>query len=109
MWILALIAANIGIFFLERTYRTIDTSGWTMETLLYVVIAVTVSQVSLYKGFSWAPSLIFAGAMFTLTNAVLRVGNTLLLGEDINRWVLIGLAVMVFGVIIISYSKTLVT
>lgn len=85
--------ANLAIMCLEYIYRV----GWATSFLgsLHILITpILVGQLGLFYGFRLAPSLFLAGAVFTLMNLILRTGNSLVLGEQVGVWQIVGIVLM---------------
>lgn len=99
-WILAAIIANLAIFALEYIYRT--TRGNFFSVLYLTTIPIVLAQWALFDMFKNAPSLLIAGAAFTIVNAVLRMVNSYLVGEPPGLWAYFGVLLMVVAVFIIK-------
>lgn len=101
MYIIWLLVANAGIFWLEYVYRNA-----TYESFIgaspYIVAPIILSQVGLFYGFRLAPSILLAGAMFTVVNVSLRVVNTYRLGEYINGWNWLGVALLIVATFLLK-------
>lgn len=100
-WVLWLVVSNIGIFWLEHLYRSGKYPSYWVA-LPEIILPVLVSQAGLFYGFKLAPSLFFAGALFTLMNVSLRVINTYRLGENLNAHNYIGIILLVIAVFLIK-------
>lgn len=100
-WIFWLFVSNAGIFWLEYVYRSARYGGF-FESLPYITLPVLVSQMGLFYCFRDAPSLFFAGAVFTLSNVILRIVNTYLLGEHLSPINWFGVALLVIATVLIK-------
>lgn len=101
MWIAWIVLSNIGIFILEYAYRQGSYTSF-ITALPTIIIPMIMGQVGLFYGFRSAPSLLIAGATFTLINVGLRVINTYMLGESINNWNWLGIVFMVSGMLLLK-------
>lgn len=101
MWIAWIVLSNIGIFILEYVYRQGSYTSF-ITALPTIIIPMIMGQVGLFYGFRSAPSLLIAGATFTLINIALRVINTYLLGESINGWNWLGVFLVVAGMLLLK-------
>ena len=100
-WVLWLLFANIGIMWLEYSYRSAQYASF-LEALPYIIIPIMIGQAGLFYGFKGAPNLFFAGALFTLINILLRIVNSFLLGEIPNLWNWLGIAMMVVSLFLLK-------
>ena len=66
-------------------------------------------QFTLYKAFSTGTSLLIVGAAFTSMNGILRLINSHWVGEPPTALSYAGVALLLAGVFILSYDKSLVT
>ena len=98
-WIFWLAIANLAIFILEWTYRAAYFTGF-WSSLHILIFPILLGQLGLFYGFKLAPSLFLAGAVFTLANQLLRVGNSVILGERVGAWQLLGVFLMVIAVLV---------
>lgn len=80
-----LFLANISIAIVEYVYRAGDYSSF-WEALPWLALPIIISQWALFEGFRVAPSLIYAGIVFSVINAVFRVVNSTILGEGVSVW-----------------------
>jgi hypothetical protein len=99
-WIAWLILANVFIMGIEYVYR-IGAFASFFHALPWIILPILISQLSLFEGFRGASSLFVAGSVFTLIGLTLRAINTLMLGEPLGWWqvlgiILMGIAVFVF-------------
>lgn len=100
-WILWLLIANGGIFFLEWAYRTAYfTNFWS--SLYILIIPILMGQLGLFYGFKYAPSLFIAGTVFTLTNILLRIINSLILGEAVGVQQIVALLLVILATVILK-------
>ncbi len=99
MWIVWLLVANASVFWLEYIYRSAK-YGSFFDALPYIIVPVLVSQLGLYQGFRYAPSLILAGIVFTLVNVILRMVNVVRLGEHLGLYQVLALLLMVVASIL---------
>lgn len=90
MWIVWLLVANIAIMWIEFAYRAGTYSSF-FTALPYTFLPIMLGQVGLFYSFRLAPSILMAGAAFTLVNVSLRIINTYRLGETINTYNWLGL------------------
>ena len=79
-WYIWLLAANVFVSFVEYSYRSGDYQTF-LQALPYVIAPIILAQMALFYGFRGAPSLLLAGACFSLINVAIRVRNVVLLGE----------------------------
>lgn len=101
MYILWLMLANAGIFWLEYVYRH-GSYGSFVSALPYIIVPIFMGQVGLYYGFRAAPNLLFAGALFTLMNIGLRVINSYRLGEYLNYYNWTGVALLIVAMFLLK-------
>lgn len=102
-WILALIVANIAVFILEYIYRAVPGNFFT---LLYLsTVPILLGQWALFDMFRNAPSLIIAGAAFSIVNVLLRVINSYLVGEAPGDLTYLGILFMILAIIIMKLDK----
>lgn len=101
MYLLWLLVANAGIFWIEHVYRAGKYASF-IEALPFIAIPILMGQVGLFYGFRQAPSLLFAGALFTLMNVMLRLVNTYRLGETLNYYNWLGVALLVASTILLK-------
>lgn len=92
MWIFFSVIANIAIMYLEWSYR----NGFTFFSIP-VLLAILTGQYGLYNSYKLAPSLLLAGAVFTLINLCLRMINTSILGEYVGIWQYVGVFFMILA------------
>lgn len=101
MWIFWLFLANFAIMWLEFTYRA-GTYNSFFAALPYTIVPILLGQIGLYYAFRLAPSLLVAGASFTLINVALRVINTYRLGEVINGYNWLGIAFLIVSMFLLK-------
>lgn len=101
MWILALLLANGAIMWLEYAYRA-GTYTSFFVALPYTIVPILLGQLGLYYAFRLAPSLLLAGAAFTLVNVALRVVNTYRLGEAINTYNWLGIMFLIVSMFLLK-------
>lgn len=89
-----LLVSNTAIAVVEYMYRKGSYDSFIVS-LPYIAIPVLLGQVGLFYGFRHAPSLVIAGVTFSIINSLLRVGNTLLLGERLGMYQVIALLLMI--------------
>ena len=100
-WAAWLLIANGAVAFTEFQYRSGDYSSF-WQALPWLALPIVVAQWALFEGFRAAPSLMIAGAFFSLVNVAFRVGNVLILGEHMNTWNWLGVACIVASVILLK-------
>jgi len=100
-WLLALTGANVCIAFIEHTYRAGQYESF-YAALPYIFVPIMLSQWCLFVGFKNAPSLMAAGAFFSLVNIALRIGNTYVLAEHLNRYNWLGVAFLAASVLLLK-------
>jgi len=100
-WLLALVCANISICYIEWTYRAGQHETF-YSALPYIFVPIMLSQWALFVGFKNAPSLFAAGACFSLMNVILRIGNTYILAEQLNRYNWLGVAFLAASVLLLK-------
>lgn len=100
-WLAWIALSNTGIFWLEYCYRTGKYDGF-VQALPYIIVPMFLGQVGLFYGFRTAPSLLIAGAVFTVINVALRVTNTYIIGESINYINWIGVVLLVLATILLK-------
>lgn len=99
-WPAWLILANVCVACTEYSYRRGGyDSFWC--ALPVIALPILLAQWSLFEGFRAAPSLMLAGALFSLINVAFRVGNVMLLGESMNLYNYVGVACIVASVILL--------
>lgn len=99
-WVAWLLIANGAVAFTEYSYRCGDyDSFW--QALPYIILPIMLAQWALFEGFRAAPSLLLAGAIFSLINVAFRVGNVVLLGEHMNTYNVAGVACIVASVFLL--------
>lgn len=101
MWILWLLVANGAIMWLEFAYRA-GTYNSFITALPYTIVPILLGQCGLYYAFRLAPSLLIAGAAFTLVNVALRVINTYRLGETINMYNWLGIMFLIVSMFLLK-------
>lgn len=101
MYILWLLLANVGIYWLEYVYRS-GQYGSFVQALPYIVVPILMGQCGLYYGFRTAPSLLFAGALFTTINVLLRIVNSYRLEENLNLWNWLGVVLLVVSTLLLK-------
>lgn len=79
-WVIWLLVANFSIAFIEYIYRVNKFDDF-LQALPSLFLPILIAQMGLFYGYKLAPSLLMAGAVFTLMNMILRVGNVFILGE----------------------------
>lgn len=103
-WWMASILANVCIMGVEYFNHAGQYGSW-LRTLPRTGPLILVAQWGLYHAFSHSPNWLMAWAVFTVGNAVLRVGaNAWLAGNQIASWwhVIIGVAVMLTGSLVMK-------
>jgi len=104
MWVIYSIISNLAIMLLEYLYRSNYFKGF-WGSLHILIFPIMTAQWALYYLFKTAPSLVLAGASFTVANAGLRLINSWILGENLSVNIYIGVIILVIGVLAISYGK----
>lgn len=100
-WALWLLLANGAVAVTEHTYRAAHfASFW--QALPWLALPIVLAQWSLFEGFRAAPSLMLAGACFSIINVAFRVGNVLLLGENMNAYNWLGVVFIAASVILLK-------
>jgi drug/metabolite transporter (DMT)-like permease len=61
-----------------------------------------IAQMGLFYGYKLAPSLLLAGAVFTLINTILRVGNVLFIGERFGWYEFFAIVLMVLAIMLLK-------
>lgn len=94
-----MIVANGAVAITERIYRTgaFDTF-W--QGLPYLAVPILVAQMGLFAGFKGAPSLMYAGVVFSIMNVALRVINSYSIGESLNVYAWVGVVCLVASAIL---------
>ncbi len=100
-WLMWIVLSNIGIFWIEYVYRTGKYDSFFVA-LPYLVVPILTSQLGLFYGFRYAPTLFLAGAMFTLINVFLRIINTFRIGEGLNGYNWLGVLFLCVSVILLK-------
>ena len=100
-WIYWMLLANGSIMVLEYIYRAGTVTSF-FSSLHILIIPIMLGQLGLFYGFRLAPSLIFAGIVFTIMNAVLRIINVLVLGEKFGWQQIVALILMVIATLILK-------
>lgn len=100
-WLLWIVLANGGIMWLEYVYRSGSYNSFH-AALPYIIVPVLIGQVGLFYGFRGAPSLLFAGAVFTVINVALRMVNSYLLGEVPNIYNWAGVILLICATILLK-------
>lgn len=103
-WTIYIILANISVAFTEYIYRKGSYENFFVA-LPVIFPLMLVSQYSLFEGFKNAPSLLLAGAVFSLLNIALRVVNCAYLQENLNFVNWCGVAFMVGSVILLRVKS----
>ena len=99
-WAAWLLVANVAVAFTEYQYRCGDYDSF-YTALPYLILPMLLAQWALFEGFRAAPSLLLAGACFSLINVAFRVGNVVLLGEHMNIYNVAGVACIVASVFLL--------
>lgn len=94
-----LLVSNTAIAVVEYMYRKGSYDSFIVS-LPYIAIPVLLGQVGLFYGFRHAPSLVIAGVTFSIINALLRIGNTLVLGEKLGVYQLLALGLMILAAVV---------
>lgn len=100
-WTLWIVFANVGIFWLERVYRVGVFSNF-ISGLPYMIIPMLIGQVGLFYGYRGAPSLLLAGALFTLINIILRIVNSYYIGETPNTYTWLGILFLIISLTLLK-------
>lgn len=100
-WPLWLILANISVAYVEYQYRCGDYATF-WQALPWLAVPIVVAQWALFEGFRGAPSLLLAGAFFSIINVAFRVGNSFLLHESLNLYNWIGVVFIAASVILLK-------
>ena len=100
-WYFFTILANLAAVFLEYSYRTGFLNGFLKSLPLILPLAVII-QFGLYNSFKEAPSFLLSWAVFSGTNAVLRVIANYFLGEAFGLKTFLGVILIVLGVFLIK-------
>lgn len=98
-WIVCLFISNVSIMWLEYVYRSGQYQDF-MRALPHIIVPILLAQAGLFYGFRASPSLLLAGALFSLMNVLLRVANVYLLGETVNVYTWMGLVCLCLSVIL---------
>jgi hypothetical protein len=93
-WWLPLVVSSCCIQFVEYTNRRAE--SW-QAALPVTIVPIIISQWGLFYGWRYAPAMLTAWAMFTLTNSILRIGSSVVLGENFSYLTPVGVAVMFAG------------
>ena len=105
-WLWWILLSNVAIFIIEYIYRKgLFSNFW--EALPFTIIPILLGQLGLFYGFrvGGLKTLVLAGAVFTLINAIMRVGNSVILGEKLGFLSFVGLFIIIAGSIAISLDK----
>ena len=99
-WIIYAVIANAMIFGLEYIYRSELFSDGFWPNVWALIVPILIAQWALFEMFRQAPSLVIAGATFTLINFVLRVPNSLFLGEKVSIFTFVAILLFVCGIVV---------
>ena len=99
-WAAWLLVANIGIAWIEHTYRAGQYPTF-YTALPYITLPILISQWALFEGFRAAPSLFVAGAFFSIINVGFRIGNSFVLGENLNLYNWLGVVMLAASAILL--------
>ena len=100
-WALWLLLANGAVAVTEHTYRAAHFATF-WQALPWLAVPIVVAQWALFEGFRGAPSLLLAGAFFSIINVAFRVGNSFLLHESLNLYNWIGVVFIAASVILLK-------
>lgn len=103
-WWAASLLANVAVIAIEWINHAGGYGSWP-RTLLRTGPLIVVAQWGLYRAFSTADHWLWAWAVFTIGNAVMRVAaNGLLAGNQVGSWghVMTGIAVMILGSLVLK-------
>lgn len=92
-WWQWLVLSNVAIAVVEYLYRKGVYDSF-LQSVPIIIVPVLVGQVGLFYGFRSAPSLIVAGITFSVVNSLLRMGNTLVLGERLSVYQVLAVILM---------------
>lgn len=97
-WIWWVLLANIAGFVLENIYRK-GSFPTFWSALPWVVVPALIIQWSFFNGYrkGGATSLLIAVGTSTIIAVLLRMGNSYILGEPVNKFCWIGVALMIAG------------
>lgn len=104
MWMLGIVVSNVAIMWLEWVYRS-GTFTSFLTAIPSIIIPVLVAQAGLFYGFKLAPSLLLAGAAFSLLNIVLRSVNSTILGEPMTLYTILGIVLLLASVVVLNIHR----
>lgn len=100
-WVMWIMMSNVGIFWLEYCYR-VGKYGNFVQALPYIIVPMMIGQAGLFYGFRTAPTLLLAGAVFTVVNVFLRITNSYILGEHLNHYNWFGVVLLLAGTFLLK-------
>lgn len=95
-----LLIANCAVAYTEYQYRCGDYDSF-YTALPYIIAPIILAQLALFYGFRGAPSLFYAGAVFSLCNVLFRIINSFTLHEHLNFMNWMGVACIVASVFLL--------
>lgn len=94
-WFVAVVISVLAIARTEFLNRTLPTSDGFMGALSHTWWLIILAQWGLWRGWSAAPSMLLAWALFTCLNNVVRLGNAQwAVGEPPSPLAIVGSALM---------------
>lgn len=100
-WLLGMVVGNAGVMWLEWCYRVGRYDNF-VSAMPSIIIPVLIAQAGLFYGFRTAPSLLLAGAVFSLLNIGLRAVNVYLLGETLNWYTWTGIVLLISATVLFA-------
>ncbi len=105
-WYVWILMANASIFFVENMYRSSRfESFWA--AIPWITVPIVLGQIGLFYGFraGGASTLLQAAILFSMVNLVLRVANTVILGEPLGWKMAVAVGLMGVSAILVSLKN----
>lgn len=99
MWIVFSFSSNVFASWLEYVYRSQAFPTFWLA-LPKIIIPVVLLQFCIFYSFRLAPNLMLAGAMFTLTNLLIRVAVMYKVGDVVDWRTYVTVIFMISAVLI---------
>lgn len=102
LWVLASLVSNVAIIATEYLNRHAE-GGW-LSVLPQTLPLIIVAQFCLFKAFNGANHWLWAWAVFTVGNSIMRVAAVHFTGSHVESWpvVLAGIAAMMGGAAVLK-------